>query len=202
MSVKITAAAASVLAAGVLGIAGAGAAAAATTGSGSSSAQSTSSAQSGAQDGWKGHRHGTPVTGTALAQVKQAIAAKYPGVTVERAFKTPKGSYIVMGAKGSVREHFRVSADFKTVTEHAGGRHGEHRGGRGHGTPVSGSALTQVTQAVDAKYPGVTVERAFKTPKGSYIVMGAKGSAHERFRVSADLTTVTERTGGHRAGAQ
>ena len=72
------------------------------------------------------------------------------------------------------------------------------RGGSDH-TPVTGDELAKVTAAVQAKDPSFTVSSVRKDPDGSYDVFGTKSGAPAGYDVSADLQTITERTGhGHR----
>ncbi len=63
-------------------------------------------------------------------------------------------------------------------------------------TPVNGAELNKVKAAVAAKQPGVSVQHVRKDPDGSFDVMGTKSGALGMLRVSKDLSTVTERTGG------
>ena len=73
-------------------------------------------------------------------------------------------------------------------------------GGGGHAhTPVAGDELAKVTAAVKAKDSAVTVTTVQKDPDGSYDVEGTKAGVPVRFDVSADLKTITARTGGKRA---
>jgi len=68
-------------------------------------------------------------------------------------------------------------------------------------TPVTGDELAKVTAAVQAKDPSFTVSSVRKDPDGSYDVFGTKSGAPAGYDVSADLQTITERTGhggGHR----
>ena len=63
-------------------------------------------------------------------------------------------------------------------------------------TPVTGAEQARVTAAVKAKDSAVTVTTVQKDPDGSYDVDGTKAGAPVRFDVSADLKTITARTGG------
>ena len=63
-------------------------------------------------------------------------------------------------------------------------------------TPVTGDEATKVSAAVTAKDSAVTVSDVQKDPDGSYDVNGTKAGAEVHFDVSADLATITERTGG------
>ena len=68
-------------------------------------------------------------------------------------------------------------------------------GGHVH-TPVTGGELAEVTAAVKAKDSAVTVTTVQKDPDGSYDVDGTKAGTPVHFDVSADLRTITARTGG------
>ncbi|MCW2813937.1 MAG: hypothetical protein JWN84_1392 [Nocardioides sp.] len=76
-------------------------------------------------------------------------------------------------------------------------------GGHDH-TPVTGAELTEVTEAVEAHDDAITVESVREDPDGSYDVHGTKDGEPVALEVSADLATITERTGGpgpgHRGG--
>lgn len=84
---------------------------------------------------------------------------------------------------------------------HPGGGYGHPGGGPGH-TPVTGDELAKVTEAVKGENAAVTVDRVHKTPDGSYRVLGTKAGDRVFYEVSADLKTVTERTGGPRGGGR
>ena len=139
-----------------------------------------------------GHAH-TPVTGDELAEVTAVVTAKDPDVTVTSVRKDPDGSYDVDGTKDGAPVRFDVSADLTTITASA---RGGHRGGGHAHTPVTGDELAEVTAVVTAKDPDVTVTSVRKDPDGSYDVDGTKDGAPVRFDVSADLGTITARTGG------
>ncbi len=76
-----------------------------------------------------------------------------------------------------------------------GGQQGRMPGGHSH-TPVTGDELSKVTAAVTAQDSGVTVESVQKDEDGSYDVHGTKDGQPVMLEVSADLATITERTGG------
>ena len=143
-----------------------------------------------------GHTH-TPVTGDELAKVTAAVKAKDSSVTVTVVQKDPDGSYDVDGTKAGAPVRLEVSADLKTISASTGGGRGP--GGHTH-TPVTGDELAKVTAAVKAKDSSVTVTVVQKDPDGSYDVDGTKAGAPIRFDVSADLKTITARTGGKGAG--
>ena len=67
-------------------------------------------------------------------------------------------------------------------------------------TAVTGSAADKVVAAVKAKDSAVTVTTVRKDPDGSYDAIGTKAGAPVFFDVSADLKTVTARTGGPGGG--
>jgi hypothetical protein len=138
--IKITAAAAAVVAIALGGIA------IGRTGSGSSAAATGGGAQGGPPNGIQGGRPGggnfTAVTGTAATKVKDAALAKYPGATIEQIVQLQDGSYMahVMASSGEV--HLLVSKDFK-VTGTAQGRPGQGGGGMPPGGAPQGGAAPQ-----------------------------------------------------------
>ena len=74
-------------------------------------------------------------------------------------------------------------------------------GARGsNDTPVTGTALAQVTAAVKAKDSAVTVTSVRMDPDGSYDVFGTKAGANVMLEVSKDLKTITTNTGGGQRG--
>lgn len=75
------------------------------------------------------------------------------------------------------------------------GQQGHLPGGHSH-TPVTGEELSKVTAAVTAQDSTVTVESVQKDEDGSYDVHGTKDGQRVMLEVSADLATITERTGG------
>lgn len=60
---------------------------------------------------------------------------------------------------------------------------------------VTGEEATKVGDAVKAKDAAVTVTKIKKDPDGSYDVDGTKDGQKIRYEVSADLATITQRTG-------
>jgi len=75
------------------------------------------------------------------------------------------------------------------------------QGGPGQGrgsndTPVTGSELTNVKDAVKAKDSAVTVTSVRKDPDGSYDVFGTKSGSPVMLEVSKDLKTITVNTHG------
>jgi len=189
-STKFVTGAAAVIAAGAL--IGTGAAlSGAATGTATPTPSTTSSASAG-QPG--AHAH-TPVTGAEQVRVTAAVKAKDSAVTVTTVLKDPDGSYDVDGTKAGAPVRFDVSADLKTITANTGGGRGVGGGGHAH-TPVTGDELAKVTAAVKAKDSAVTVTTVQKDPDGSYDVDGTKAGAPVRLDVSADLKTITARTGG------
>ena len=58
----------------------------------------------------------TPVTGTELANVKDAVKAKDSAVTVTSVRKDPDGSYDVFGTTSGSPVMLEVSKDLKTIT--------------------------------------------------------------------------------------
>ena len=95
--------------------------------------------------GHGGQGHGmndTPVTGTALSNVKAAVKAKDSAVTVTEVRKDPDGSYDVFGTKAGSPVMLEVSKDLKTIT--TGPRGGGHGGGS-QPAPSSSSSSTATT---------------------------------------------------------
>lgn len=177
---------------GALGLAGATLANAASTPTPSPSS-TAGPGQSGDRPARGGHEH-TPVTGDELAKVTAAVKSKDSAVTVTKVEKDPDGSYDVSGTKAGVRVRLEVSADLKTITEgRAMGPGG--KGPRDAGTEVTGTEKTNVANAATAKVSGLTVESVRKRSDGSYVVLGTKAVERVLVSVSADLKTVTERTG-------
>ncbi len=99
----------------------------------------------------------------------------------------------VASSKGS--DGAATAAYGYTAPDGDGGHGFGGRGGHDH-TRVTGAELTRVKDAVKAEDPDVTVETVQQDPDGSYDVFGTKGGAPVMLEVSADLATVTERSGG------
>lgn len=80
----------------------------------------------------------------------------------------------------------------------------EDKGGPrgGQHTPVTGDEAKKVSDAVTGKFPGVSVTSVEKDEDGSYDVNATKDGASVRYKVSADLATIEERTGGHGPGGK
>lgn len=138
----------------------------------------------GTTDGAPGDRRGggsgeTPLTGTTLTKVTAAVEAEYPGATIERAETDNGGVYEAhITTTDGDRLTVLVGKDF-TVTgteQHDGrGRGGDGGHGRGGKAPLTGTALSQVTKAVEAKYPGATIGRTH-----------AEGTGYEAHVTTAD----------------
>jgi hypothetical protein len=189
---KLVTGAAAVIAAGAL--IGTGAAlSGAATGPATPSPSATASPPAGEPGG---HAH-TPVNGDELAKVTAAIKAKDSAVTVTAVQKDPDGSYDVDGTKAGAPVRYEVSADLKAITASTGG--GPFPGRHAH-TPLTGDELAKVTAAVEGEDSAVTVTAVQKDPDGSYDVEGTKAGAPVRLDVSADLKTMTARTGGKGGG--
>ena len=150
-----------------------------------------------------GHEH-TAVTGDEATQVTDAVTAQDSTITVESVEKDPDGSYDVHGTKDGNPVMVQVSADLASV-EVGGGPGGpggpEGPGGHQH-TAVTGDEATQVTDAVTAQDPSITVESVQKDEDGSYDVHGTKDGAKVMVEVSADLATVEVRTAPPHQGGQ
>lgn len=75
---------------------------------------------------------------------------------------------------------------------------------QGHShTEVTGDELTKVSDAVKAKYSGITINQVQKDPDGSYDVDGTLNGTNVSYDVSSDLGTITERAargGGGKGG--
>jgi hypothetical protein len=157
----------------------------------------TTAAVEGAPDGSVNPNNDTPVTGSELSKVTVAVKAKDSAVTVTSVRMDPDGSYDVFGTKAGATVMLEVSKDLKTITTNTGG--GRHKGGGGNNdTPVTGTALAQVTAAVKAKDSSVTVTSVRMDPDGSYDVFGTKAGATVMLEVSKDLKTITTNTAGPR----
>jgi hypothetical protein len=85
----------------------------------SSASASTAGETDGAGNG--GSSNDAAVTGTELAKVKAAMAAKDSSVTVTGVRKDPDGSYDVLGTKAGAAVFYDVSADLQTFTLNANG---------------------------------------------------------------------------------
>jgi hypothetical protein len=114
------------------------------------------------------------LTGAALDRVTAAVEAEYPRATIERAETDSDGTYEahITTADG---EELTVELDDSyaitgTETHHGRGDHdgrGDH-GRHGNEEALTGDALDEVTAAVEAKYPGATIERAETDSDGIY----------------------------------
>lgn len=84
----------------------------------------------------------TPLTGDALAKVKAAVAAKYPGATVDGAFAGRGGGYhALVTKKDGTHVLVRLDKDFAVTAEEKPHRPGGPRGFRGgppEGAPQPG----------------------------------------------------------------
>lgn|GEM_PF-1439247 len=163
--------------------------------SSSPSSSSTQAQQGNDAHGPRGMRglDDKAVTGTAATNVKNAVKAKDASITVKGVRQAPDGSYRAFGTKAGKRVMVEVSKDLKTVTVRTGLGHRHH--GHHRGTEVTGTALTDVKNAVKAKDSGVTVEKVYKESDGTYRAFGTKAGAHVRIDVSKDLKTVTVTAG-------
>lgn len=110
----------------------------------------------------------TPLTGDTLARVTAAVEADYPGATVERAETDNGGVYEAhVTTADDERLTVLVGEDF-TVT----GTEEPPAGGRGPGGPggpkaeLTGDDLAAVTAAVEADYPGATIDHTHVEGEG------------------------------------
>lgn len=81
----------------------------------------------------------TPVTGTELTNVKDAVKAKDSAITVTQVRKDPDGSYDVFGTKSGSPVMLEVSKDLKTISVNS------HGPGNGPGD-VPGAAVPPAGQ--------------------------------------------------------
>ncbi|PZO99186.1 MAG: hypothetical protein DI618_09760 [Dermacoccus nishinomiyaensis] len=187
--------AAGVGAVSTLAVSGAALASSQTVSTGTSTPNTTT--QQGSAAGQDGHgmrgMHDKLVAGTAATNVKNAVKAKDASITVKGVRQAPDGSYRAFGTRSGKRVMVEVSKDLKTVTVRTGRGHGHH--GHHRGTEVTGTALTDVKNAVKAKDSSVTVEKVFKESDGTYHAFDTKAGAHVRIDVSMDLKTVTVTAG-------
>lgn len=203
MATKKILATAAVAAALGLGIGGAASSFADTTAPSATSGSSTQGGSGTDTARPAPHQH-TAVTGSEAENVKKALAAKYSGVTVTKVEKDPDGSYDVHGTKSGNPVKYDISKDLKTIAERQGGpggRGGHGRDGQGgpgthQHTQVTGATLTNVKNAVTAKYSGVIIEKVLQDQDGSYDVLATKSGDRVMYEVSKDLKTITERQGG------
>jgi hypothetical protein len=191
--------AAALVAAGVVGVSGAAIAAAADDTAATPSTSSTApTAPPGGGSGRAGGAQDTAVTGSEADKVIAAVKAEDSSATITTVRKDPDGSYDALGTKAGSPVFFDVSADLKTVTARTGGPggHGGPGGGGPQDTAVTGSEADKVIAAVKAEDSSATITTVRKDPDGSYDALGTKAGSPVFFEVSADLKTVTARTGG------
>ncbi len=155
--------------------------------------------------GGPGGHEQTTVTGDEASQVTDAVTAQDSTISVESVEKDPDGSYDVHGTKDGNPVMVQVSADLTSIEVGPGpggpGGPGGGPGGHQH-TAVTGDEATQVTDAVTAEDPSITVESVQKDEDGSYDVHGTKDGAKVMVEVSADLTDVEVRTAPQHQGGQ
>ena len=166
------------------------------------------SASGGATPGKPDHQRGngqapthTAVTGDEAQKVKDAVAAKFSGVTISTVTADGDGSYDADGTKADgTKVRYEVSKDLATITEGMGkgGPGGPGgRGGASQDTAVTGDEATKVKDAVVGKNAGVTIAEVRKDPDGTYDALGTKADGTKvMYDVSTDLATITE--GGKR----
>jgi uncharacterized membrane protein YkoI len=173
-----------IIAASTLLLAGFGGGAAVMVLSSASADETSASSSSTDAHGGSGE---TALTGDTLTKVTDAVLAEYPGATIDRAETDNGGVYEahITTAGGDdltvlVDEEFAISG-----TETGGhGDHGGHGGGAGE-TPLTGTTLTKVTDAVLAEYPGATIDRAETDNGGVY-------EAHITSADGDDLTVLVD----------
>ena len=161
--------AATVVALGALGLGGAALAGAA----------GTSSSSATDPPGGRGHAQREALSSGVAAKVKAAALTKVPGATVLRTesggpYSTKYHAHI--RTSSGEEQVVLVNADFSATAVQAdrgrGGRgpgdhDGGHRGGHGGETALTGETKTKVEAAVNAKYPGATIERTETNVDGS-----------------------------------
>ena len=144
------------------------------------------------------------LTGDTADKVKAAVEAKYPGATIDRMEKDSHGGGVyeahITKADGT-RARIALDADF-AVTGEQTGRPG---GGMGHGPQeeaLTGDTADKVKAAVEAKYPGATVDRSSKESDGTAAyeahVTKADGT-HVKVLLDATFAVTGEET-GHMGG--
>ena len=152
----------------------------------------TESVGRGGKGGGMGGHADTVVTGDEAQKVIDAVKAKDSAATITTVQKDEDGSYDAVGTKDGAPIRFDVTADLKTITEHAGGPGGKgDMGGHAH-TVVTGDEAQKVIDAVKAKDSAATITTVQKDEDGSYDAIGTKDGAPVRFDVSSDLKTITE----------
>ena len=174
------------------------------TPSASAPASTDQSGQPNQQQGTKGQRgpggqsQDTVVTGDEAQKVIDAVRAKDASATISDVRKDPDGSFDALGTKSDgTKVMYDVSADLKTITEHAGKGGPGGPGGQSQDTPVTGDEAQKVKDAVKAKDSSVTISEVRKDPDGSYDALGTKSDGTKvMYDVSADLQTVTQGGGG------
>ena len=129
------------------------------------------------------------LTGDTADKVKAAVEAKYPGATIERMEKDSHGDAVYeahITKSDGMHARIALDADFAVTGEKTGGPGGPGMGGGMRGGPqeeaLTGDTADKVKTAVEAKYPGATVERSSKESDGT--------AAYEAHLTKADGTHV------------
>jgi uncharacterized membrane protein YkoI len=123
--------------------------------------------ETGRGRGGRGGAGETALTGDTLTKVKEAVLAKYPNATFDRVETDSDGVYeahITTAAGDQLTVELDKSYAI-TGTETGRGRDG--RGGAGE-TALTGDTLTNVKEAVLAKYPNATFDRVETDSDGVY----------------------------------
>ncbi|HET7821416.1 MAG TPA: hypothetical protein VFL10_07805 [Ornithinibacter sp.] len=158
-------AAATLAAAGAIGVAGAAIASAADNNTVTPGPSATSSTAPGGNSAGGGASKDTAVTGSEAEKVIAAVKAKDSAVTITTVRKDPDGSYDAIGTKGGSPVFYDVSADLKTIT--AGGGRGGHGGPGGSpddtGTLPGQSGATANTSSNPSDANGATAVRTRTT---------------------------------------
>jgi uncharacterized membrane protein YkoI len=138
----------------------------------------------------------TALTGNTLTKVTDAVLAEYPGATIDRAETDNGGVYEahITTADGDDLTVL-INGDFAISGTETGG-HGGHGGGAGE-TPLAGTTLTKVTDAVLAEYPGATIDRAETDNGGVYEAHITTADGDALTVLVGDDFTVTGTDTGH-----
>lgn len=99
----------------------------------------------------------------------------------------------VASAKGNSASASSAAGGDKGRDDHDGNRPAGGPGAPG-GPELTGDALTKVTDAIAAKYPGATIERAFPTPDGGYIAHAITADGEKYVTLGANFAVTGEQS--------
>ena len=127
------------------------------------------------------------LTGDTATKVKTAVEAKYPGATIDRMEKDSDGTSVyeahITKADGT-HATVMLDANFTITGEDTRGPGGPGgKGARVAEEALTGDTATKVKTAVEAKYPGATIDRMEKDSDGT--------SVYEAHITKADGTHAT-----------